>query len=68
MTDDGEKNPVALLFAGSETQTIANRIDLVLKEFGVTVDGEGAEPPAPVTDVAITDVSAPASAVEGDVV
>src|SRR3989475_8191770 len=30
-TPDDAKNPVALLFAGSSTQTIANRIDLVLQ-------------------------------------
>ncbi|MDX1662097.1 MAG: PKD domain-containing protein, partial [Gemmatimonadota bacterium] len=31
-------NPVGLLFAGSSSRTIANRIDLVLDRFGVTVD------------------------------
>ncbi|MDX1661429.1 MAG: PKD domain-containing protein, partial [Gemmatimonadota bacterium] len=31
-------NPVGLLFAGSSTRTLANRIDLVLDRFGVTVD------------------------------
>ena len=36
--DDGRR-PVALLFAGSETSTIANPIDLVLKRFNVTIDG-----------------------------
>src|SRR5207249_242121 len=50
VTDDGNKNPVALLFAGSSTQTIANRIDLVLNQFGVTVDGGNSPPPTPVTD------------------
>jgi hypothetical protein len=34
------KNPVGLLFAGSSSVTIANPIDLVLRYFGVTVDGE----------------------------
>ncbi len=37
----GERNarPVGLLFAGSETSTIANPIDLVLDRFGVVIDG-----------------------------
>lgn len=36
------RNPVGLLFAGSSDgrTAIANRIDLVLSRFGVTVDGE----------------------------
>jgi hypothetical protein len=39
---DPERNPVGLLFAGDSSGkfTIANRIDLVLARFGVTVDGE----------------------------
>jgi len=65
VTDDGNKNPVALLFAGSSTQTIANRIDLVLNQFGVTVDGGNSPPPTPVTDVAITSVSAPTAVTQG---
>jgi hypothetical protein len=47
VTDDGNNNPVGLLFAGSSTITIGNRIDLVLDRFGVTVDGEIALPNAP---------------------
>ncbi|MBW7988499.1 MAG: PKD domain-containing protein [Planctomycetes bacterium] len=39
VTDDGNANPVGLLFAGSSTMTVANPIDLVLSRFGVTVDG-----------------------------
>jgi len=66
VTDDDAKNPVALLFAGSSTQTIANRIDLVLQYFGVTVDGGASTPPSPVTDLAITGVSAPASVTQGN--
>lgn len=38
VTDDDNKNPVGLLFAGSSTRTIANRIDLVLDRFDVSVD------------------------------
>jgi len=34
-----DRRPVALLFAGSSTNTIANPIDLVLDRFGVRVDG-----------------------------
>ena len=37
----GDRRPVGLLFAGSNMNTIANPIDLVLDRFGVTVDGEG---------------------------
>ena len=37
----GDRRPVGLLFAGSNANTIANPIDLVLDRFGVTVDGGG---------------------------
>jgi hypothetical protein len=37
----GDNNkPVGLLFAGSDLFTIANPIDAVLSNFGVTIDGE----------------------------
>jgi len=65
VTDDGNMNPVALLFAGSSTVTIANRIDLVLNRFGVSIDGFN-PPTGPFTDVAVTSVSAPASVVLRD--
>lgn len=45
VTDDGSKNPVGLLFAGSDTTTFANRIQRVLDRFSVTVDGEIGPPP-----------------------
>ena len=64
VTQDGN-NPVGLLFAGSPTYTVANRIDLVLDRFNVSIDGAAAEP---VTDVAVTGVSAPDLVVQGDVV
>ena len=32
--------PVGLLFAGSETSTIANEIDDVLSNWGITIDGQ----------------------------
>ena len=35
------RRPVGLLFAGSTTTTLANPIDVVLAELGVTIDGEG---------------------------
>ncbi len=63
VTDDGNANPVALLFAGSSSVTIANRIDLVLNRFGVTIDGSSPAPPGPLTDLAITGVSGPSSVV-----
>lgn len=59
-------NPVGLLFAGSATQTIANRVDFVLNHFSVAIDDGGT--PTPTLDVAVTAVNAPASATEGDVV
>jgi hypothetical protein len=65
VTDDANRNPVGLLFAGGSTSTIANRIDLVLNQFGVSVDGSNPQPPAPVTDIAITGVSAPANVTLG---
>jgi hypothetical protein len=65
VTDDANRSPVALLFAGSSTQTIANRIDLVLDHFDVAIDAGDAPPPPDVTDVAVTSVSAPSSVTRG---
>ena len=65
VTDDGNLNPVGLLFAGSSSVTIANRIDLVLQRFGVTIDGFAPPPPGPLTDLAVTSISGPSSAVQG---
>ena len=39
VTDDGNKSPVSLLFAGSSSSTIGNPIGLVLSEFLVTING-----------------------------
>ncbi len=64
VTDDGNNDPVGLLFAGSSSHTIASPIDPILQRFNVTIDAGVAV--AQVTDVAVTAVSAPASAVEGD--
>lgn len=60
--------PVGLLFAGSTQQTIANRIDLVLDHFGVTIDGGDSPPPAPTTDIAIQSVTAASTVTLGDAV
>jgi hypothetical protein len=68
VTDDANLNPVALLFAGSPSVTIANRIDLVLNRFGVTIDGSSPPPPGPLTDLAITTVNAPSPVVLGTTV
>ena len=66
VTDDLNLNPVGLLFAGSETQTIANRIDLVLNHFGVRIDAGDAPPPVDLLDVAIQGVSGPGSVTVGN--
>lgn len=49
VTDDDNKNPVGLLFAGSSTTTLANRIDLVLNRFNVSIDGS--QPTVPQNEV-----------------
>jgi hypothetical protein len=36
---DDANRPVGLLFAGSQTSTLANPVDEVLKRFGVSIDG-----------------------------
>jgi hypothetical protein len=38
VTNNNNRNPVGLLFAGSSTRTIANPIGVVLQRFGVTID------------------------------
>jgi hypothetical protein len=38
VTNNGSKNPVGLLFAGSNTRTIANPIGPVLSRFGVAIE------------------------------
>ena len=40
----------------------------MLSNFGVHVDGSAAPPPGPVTDIAVTSVSAPASVTQGNAV
>ncbi|HEX6316752.1 MAG TPA: CARDB domain-containing protein [Gemmatimonadaceae bacterium] len=67
VTDDANRNPVALLFAGSTAQTIANRIDLVLDRFDVRIDAGTGPPPPPadLLDVAIQGVSGPGSVTSG---
>ena len=55
VTNDTNKNPVGLLFAGSSTRTIANDIGNVLTRFGVTVDGDtGTTPPPPSSSLSVT--------------
>jgi hypothetical protein len=66
VTDDANRNPVALLFAGSSTETIANRIDLVLNHFGVRIDAGDSPPPVDMLDVAIQGVSGPGSITVGN--
>jgi PKD repeat protein len=46
VTDDGSNSPVGLLFAGSDTRTLANPIQVVLDRFNVTIDdGSGTTEP-----------------------
>ncbi len=50
VTDDSNKNPVGLLFAGSSERTLANPISAVLSRFNVTVDdGSGGTTNSPPT-------------------
>ncbi|MBC8217464.1 MAG: Ig-like domain-containing protein [Planctomycetes bacterium] len=58
VTDDDNLNPVGLLFAGSSTLTVANRIDLVLQRFGVTVDNTTAGEPPVLTTIEVSPISA----------
>ena len=39
VTDDDSKYPVGLLFAGGARRTVANPIDAVLEQLGVSIDG-----------------------------
>lgn len=64
VTDDNQKNPVALLFAGSSAYTIANPIAPILAEFGVTIDdGSGAPTPSGPTGTIAGDITDSASGV-----
>jgi PKD repeat protein len=57
VTDDGNKNPVGLLFAGSDTMTIANPIGPVLSLLDVTIDdssGGGTTNDPPTADFTYT--------------
>jgi hypothetical protein len=57
VTENGN-NPVSLLFAGSNTRTFANRIDLVLNRFAVNIDDRGAiAPPGAPGDLLATPLS-----------
>jgi PKD repeat protein len=47
VTNDGNKYPVGLLFAGGSTRTFANPIDAVLTAFNVEVDGSTEPSPPP---------------------
>ncbi|MDJ0864782.1 MAG: CARDB domain-containing protein [Myxococcota bacterium] len=61
VTDDAAAQPVGLLFAGSETQSILSRIDLVLDRFGVTIDDGGTT--GPVVDASVESFGAPSYAI-----
>lgn len=49
VTNDSNKKPTGLLFAGSDTRTIANPIGYVLTHFGVSVDSSSTSPEPDVT-------------------
>ncbi|UCG12115.1 MAG: hypothetical protein JSU72_16660 [Deltaproteobacteria bacterium] len=55
VTNDENKNPVGLLFAGSATDTLANRIDRVLVEFGVSIDSGPTLPTLTINDVTVNE-------------
>ena len=59
VTNDGNRNPVGLLFAGTDDGllAVANRIDLVLNRFGVTVDDSAEGPVDNPSSVSITSPS-----------
>lgn len=63
VTDDAFRQPVALLFAGSDTESIVSRIDFVLDRFGVTIDDGGAS--GPIVDAALSEMAAPPYALAG---
>ena len=62
VTDDSNKNPVGLLFAGSDTRTLANPIDAVLSRFNVVIDdasgGTTNSPPTADFSFTTTDLTA----------
>ena len=67
VTDDDNKNPVGLLFAGSTTYTVANPIGPVLDRFNVAIDVE--QTPKPDLTLLSTDITFdPASPAAGDTV
>jgi len=57
VTDDALRQPVALLFAGSDTQTIVSRIDRVLDRFAITIDDGGTS--GPVADASLESLVTP---------
>lgn len=64
VTDDSNKDPVGLLFAGSDTRTLANPISDVLNRFNVTIDdgsgddgGDTNSPPTASFTYSCTDLS-----------
>ncbi len=63
VTDDNNKNPVGLLFAGSDTRTLANPINQVLQRFNVTIDdgSGGSQNLAPTADFTYTTTDLTAS-------
>jgi len=65
VTDDANLKSRGVAVRCNASVTIANRIDLVLQRFGVVIDGFAPPPPGPLTDLAVTSVSGPSSAVQG---
>jgi hypothetical protein len=64
VTDDAFHRPVGLLFAGSASQSLLNRIDVVLDRFAVTVDDGGTAPP--IVDAALGDLATPSFGLVGE--
>ncbi len=66
VTDDNNRNPVALLFAGSNSYTIGNPIGPVLSTFGITID-DGSGAPTPTGPTGTIDGSITDSVFGGDI-
>lgn len=61
VTNDASKNPLGLLFAGSSTRTLANRIEPVLTRFNVNIDDSAPVAPGAADATTSTITASPTS-------